>query len=128
MLVAGVLGIAGGLGLFALRDRRAEPVAETGTTLLMSIPEFLWALLFIFVFGVALQAMPFTGRLDPSLTEVFQGLGNTYTYLGQYQRDLGLDPREAYGRAIRAYEKAGFEKAGMVDTPDGPALLMVRNA
>jgi len=31
-------------------------------------------------------------------------------------------------RAIRAYEKAGFEKAGMVDTPDGPALLMVRNA
>jgi peptide/nickel transport system permease protein len=33
----------------------------------MSIPEFLWALLFIFIFGVALQAMPFTGRLDPGL-------------------------------------------------------------
>ena len=29
---------------------------------------------------------------------------------------------------IRAYEKAGFEKAGMVETPDDPALLMVRNA
>ena len=67
MLVAAVLGLAGGLLLFSLRDHAAEAVAETGTTLLMSIPEFLWALLFIFVFGVALQAMPFTGRLDPGL-------------------------------------------------------------
>jgi peptide/nickel transport system permease protein len=45
-----------------------EPVLETGTTLLMSVPEFLWALLFIFVFGVLLSAMPFTGRVDPGLT------------------------------------------------------------
>jgi peptide/nickel transport system permease protein len=67
MLVAAALGLAGGLVLFSLRDRAVETVAETGTTLLMSIPEFLWALLFIFVFGVALQAMPFTGRLDPGL-------------------------------------------------------------
>ena len=37
-------------------------------------------------------------------------------------------PIPTIARAIRAYEKAGFEKAGMVDTPDGPALLMVRNA
>ena len=38
------------------------------------------------------------------------------------------DPDPANARAVRAYQKAGFEKAGMVDTPDGPALLMVRNA
>jgi aminoglycoside 6'-N-acetyltransferase len=37
------------------------------------------------------------------------------------------DPDPANSRAVRAYEKAGFEKACMVDTPDGPALLMVRN-
>jgi ABC-type dipeptide/oligopeptide/nickel transport system permease component len=67
MLVAGVLGLAGGLLLFALRDNPLETVAETGTTLLMSIPEFLWALLFIFVFGVLLSAMPFTGRIDPGM-------------------------------------------------------------
>ena len=30
--------------------------------------------------------------------------------------------------AVRAYEKAGFLKDRLVDTPDGPALLMVRNA
>jgi aminoglycoside 6'-N-acetyltransferase len=38
------------------------------------------------------------------------------------------DPDLANTRAVRAYTKAGFEKVGMVDTPDGPALLMVRNA
>jgi aminoglycoside 6'-N-acetyltransferase len=37
------------------------------------------------------------------------------------------DPDPANGRAIRAYQKAGFEKDRMVETPDGPALLMVRN-
>jgi aminoglycoside 6'-N-acetyltransferase len=37
------------------------------------------------------------------------------------------DPDPANARAVRAYQKAGFEKAGMVGTPDGPALLMIRN-
>jgi len=38
------------------------------------------------------------------------------------------DPDPENPRAIRAYEKAGFEKVRLVDTPDGIALLMVRNA
>ena len=38
------------------------------------------------------------------------------------------DPDPANLRAVRAYEKAGFETDRMVDTPDGPALLMVRDA
>jgi aminoglycoside 6'-N-acetyltransferase len=38
------------------------------------------------------------------------------------------DPDPANARAIRAYEKAGFVRAHEVDTPDGRALLMVRNA
>jgi aminoglycoside 6'-N-acetyltransferase len=37
------------------------------------------------------------------------------------------DPDPDNGRAVRAYEKAGFEKDRMVDTLDGPALLMLRN-
>jgi aminoglycoside 6'-N-acetyltransferase len=37
------------------------------------------------------------------------------------------DPDPANARAVRAYEKAGFCKDRMVHTPDGPALLMVRN-
>jgi aminoglycoside 6'-N-acetyltransferase len=38
------------------------------------------------------------------------------------------DPDPENVRAVRAYEKAGFQKARLVDTPDGRALLMVRNA
>jgi aminoglycoside 6'-N-acetyltransferase len=36
------------------------------------------------------------------------------------------DPRNL--RALRAYQKAGFMRVGMVDTPDGPAMLMARDA
>jgi aminoglycoside 6'-N-acetyltransferase len=39
-----------------------------------------------------------------------------------------MDPDPANARAIRAYEKAGFERDRIVHTPDGPALLMVRDA
>jgi len=38
------------------------------------------------------------------------------------------DPDPANARAIRAYEKAGFQKDRLVDMVDGQALLMVRNA
>ncbi|MBR0692492.1 GNAT family N-acetyltransferase [Bradyrhizobium lablabi] len=37
------------------------------------------------------------------------------------------DPDPVNARAVRAYEKAGFHKVGMVDTPDGPSLLMIRD-
>jgi aminoglycoside 6'-N-acetyltransferase len=37
------------------------------------------------------------------------------------------DPDPDNGRAVRAYAKAGFQGDRIVDTPDGPALLMVRN-
>ena len=38
-----------------------------------------------------------------------------------------LDPKPTNPRAIRAYEKAGFVRDRLLDTPDGEALLMVRN-
>lgn len=38
------------------------------------------------------------------------------------------DPDPVNARAIRAYEKAGFARDKLVDTPNGIALLMVRNA
>jgi aminoglycoside 6'-N-acetyltransferase len=37
------------------------------------------------------------------------------------------DPDPLNLRAVRAYETAGFERVGMVETPDGPSLLMVRD-
>ena len=38
------------------------------------------------------------------------------------------DPVPDNTRAIRAYEKAGFRQHGLVNTPNGVALLMVRDA
>jgi aminoglycoside 6'-N-acetyltransferase len=40
---------------------------------------------------------------------------------------LVTDPDPDNGRAVRAYAKAGFQSQRLVDTPDGPALLMVRD-
>ncbi|MGH6777804.1 MAG: GNAT family N-acetyltransferase [Bradyrhizobium sp.] len=37
------------------------------------------------------------------------------------------DPDPANVRAIRAYEKAGFVRQRVVETPDGPALLMLHD-
>ena len=39
---------------------------------------------------------------------------------------LVVDPDPDNARAIHAYEKAGFRRDRIVDTPDGLALLMVR--
>jgi len=37
------------------------------------------------------------------------------------------DPDPANGRAVRAYEKAGFRRVRLLDTLDGRALLMLRD-
>ena len=37
------------------------------------------------------------------------------------------DPDPANARAIQAYEKAGFRRDRLVETPDGTALLMIRD-
>jgi peptide/nickel transport system permease protein len=67
MVIAAVLGIGGGLLLFHLRGSVLEPVADLGSIVLLSIPEFLWGLILLFVFGVLLQWLPFTGQVSPGL-------------------------------------------------------------
>ena len=43
-------------------------MGDLGTTVLLSVPEFLWALLFILLFGVLLPVLPFIGQLGPQFT------------------------------------------------------------
>ena len=40
--------------------------------------------------------------------------------------EIQTDPSPSNLRAIRCYEKAGFERQGTVTTPDGPAVYMVQ--
>lgn len=67
LLLGVALGVAGGLAMFSWRGKAGEQVLDLGTTGLMAIPEFLWAILFILAFGVALPILPFIGRLSPDL-------------------------------------------------------------
>jgi aminoglycoside 6'-N-acetyltransferase len=63
------------------------------------------------------------------------GLGHGSALLRHFVDDLlrngaprvVTDPSPANARAIHAYEKAGFERSRVVDTPDGAALLMIRS-
>ena len=64
MLIAAALGLAGGLYLFHLRGTLRATIADLGSIVLLSIPEFLWGLFFILLFGVAVPLLPFTGRLS----------------------------------------------------------------
>jgi peptide/nickel transport system permease protein len=67
MVIAGILGVGGGLLMFHLRGTLFEPVVDIASILLLSIPEFLWGLILLFVFGVVLQLLPFTGEVAPGL-------------------------------------------------------------
>ena len=63
------------------------------------------------------------------------GRGHGSGFIRQFVEDLltsGIprvvtDPDPDNGRAVRAYAKAGFESERLVETPEGQALLMVRD-
>jgi peptide/nickel transport system permease protein len=72
LLVAGMalgilLGVGGGLAMFALRGSIGEQALDGASTVMMAIPEFLWAILLILFVGVGLQLLPFIGRLGPGI-------------------------------------------------------------
>lgn len=71
LLAGAVMGIAGGLGLFATGRGWVGSVVGTAlealVTAAQALPEFLWALLLILLLGVAAPVLPFIGRLDPAI-------------------------------------------------------------
>jgi len=67
MILAAIFGVGGGLLLFHLRGTLFETGADLVSILLLSIPEFLWGLILLFVFGVTLRVLPFTGQVAPNL-------------------------------------------------------------
>lgn len=60
-----VIGFIGGLLSFHLRGTPAEGAAEVANALTISIPDFLWAIFLILVFGIGLKLLPFVGPIDP---------------------------------------------------------------
>src|SRR6202140_3845744 len=69
MVLGGPPGLCGGLFPFRLRGTPFEKLGDLSSMLLLSIPEFLWGLILLFLFGVVLPLLPFTGRVSPGLSQ-----------------------------------------------------------
>jgi len=77
------------------------------------------------VLGAALQVDLDAGRLE-AWSQLCDGPIDIALPTGTPRVVVDPDPDNV--RAIRAYEKAGFVRDRLVDTPDGISLLMVRDA
>ena len=64
-LIAVVLGGCAALVGVLLRGRRAEWAVDGGIGVLLAIPDFLWALILLLLFGVLIPLLPISGRIDP---------------------------------------------------------------
>ena len=58
-----LFSVPGGLAAYSQRTRIGQTLADLGIVVSMSVPSFLWAILFILVVGVAFPILPFTGRV-----------------------------------------------------------------
>lgn len=71
LLVAVILGgnvaIAGTL----MRRTAGETVIDGLNSIMLAVPDFIWALALVLLFAVALPVLPLTGRIDPELAEGF---------------------------------------------------------
>jgi ABC-type dipeptide/oligopeptide/nickel transport system permease component len=71
-LIAAVLGVVVALTGVYVRGRRAEWVIDGGIGVFLAIPDFLWGLILLLVFGVLIPLLPISGRIDPQLDVSFQ--------------------------------------------------------
>jgi peptide/nickel transport system permease protein len=69
MVIASIFGMAGGLLMFYFRGRVVASAIDFASIVLLSLPDFLWGLFFILVFGVVLDVLPFTGRLSSGIQQ-----------------------------------------------------------
>ena len=69
MLVACLLGGAAGIVSAARQGRWLSTLIDNLAAVVQAIPDFLWGLIFILLFGVALPWLPISGRIDTALSE-----------------------------------------------------------
>ena len=65
--IAVVVGVLAALTGILLRGRRAEWAVDGGVGVLLAIPDFLWALILLLLFGVLVPLLPISGRIDPQI-------------------------------------------------------------
>jgi len=65
--VGGGAAIAGTL----MRRRLGEAALDGAIGLMLAVPDFIWALAFVLIFGVLWPVLPLSGRMDPSVSVPF---------------------------------------------------------
>jgi len=70
-LIAVILGVVVALAGVYVRGRRAEWAIDGSIGVFLAIPDFLWALILLLVFGVLVPLLPISGRIDPQLDVTF---------------------------------------------------------
>ena len=71
-LIAVILGLITAMIGIHLRGGRAEWLVDSGIGVLLAIPDFLWALILLLLFGVLIPLLPISGRIDPQLDISFR--------------------------------------------------------
>jgi ABC-type dipeptide/oligopeptide/nickel transport system permease component len=66
-VIAVAIGALVALTGILLRGRRAEWAVDGGVGVLLAIPDFLWALILLLLFGVLFPLLPISGRIDPQI-------------------------------------------------------------
>ncbi|MBZ5758952.1 MULTISPECIES: ABC transporter permease [Rhizobium] len=67
VLLGGLVAIVGTL----VRRTILEPIIDSLNGLFLAVPDFVWALALVLVFGVAFPLFPLSGRIDPSIDAQF---------------------------------------------------------
>jgi len=67
-LVLAVL-LGGAIAIFAvlMGDSVLSPLIDTVNGLFLAVPDFIWAFVLVFIFGVFAPVLPLSGRIDPSI-------------------------------------------------------------
>src|SRR4051812_43556036 len=63
VLLGGSVAVAGTL----VRGTAAETAIDAVNSVLLAVPDFIWALALVLIFAVAVPILPLTGRIDPVL-------------------------------------------------------------
>jgi ABC-type dipeptide/oligopeptide/nickel transport system permease component len=71
LVVAVVLGGSFAIAGTLMRRTIGETIIDGFNSILLAVPDFIWALALVLLFAVAIPVLPLTGRIDPELAEGF---------------------------------------------------------
>jgi ABC-type dipeptide/oligopeptide/nickel transport system permease component len=70
-LVAVAIGGGAAIAGTLMRQRLGEATLDGVIGLMLAVPDFIWALAFVLIFGVLWPVLPLSGRMDPSVSVPF---------------------------------------------------------